>query len=186
MCLSELQLTWCIIYLDGIMFLPRPLGAPAMVVGHLSKTKKAKPKLKPNKCEFFYTEIAFLGHVVSREGVRTDEQKTKAVHDWPKPNTVTEVCNLIGLPTTIGDSSGPMQKLLTCYISLFWVTMQIKEISGCNKIEACQTTLMKIKDLCCLAPVLAFANFSKPFTLHMDVRGIGLGAVLYQELEAKE
>ena len=52
--------------------------------------------------------------------------------------------------------------------------------------EAYQTAFMKIKDLFCLAPVLTFADFSKPFTLHMDASGIELGAMLYQELEAKE
>ena len=52
--------------------------------------------------------------------------------------------------------------------------------------EACQITFMKIKDLCCSATILAFADFSKPFTLHIEASGIGLGAMLYQELEAKE
>ena len=40
--------------------------------------------------------------------------------------------------------------------------------------EACQTAFAKIKDICCLAPVLVFADFSKPFTLHTDGSGIGL------------
>ena len=52
--------------------------------------------------------------------------------------------------------------------------------------EACQTAFMNMKDLCCSSPVLVFADFSKPFTMHMDASGIGLGAVLYQEFEVKE
>ena len=44
----------------------------------------------------------------------------------------------------------------------------------------CQQGFDDLKKLCTMAPVLAYANFSKPFKLHTDVCGMGLGAVLYQ------
>ena len=50
----------------------------------------------------------------------------------------------------------------------------------------CQKVFQDIKDLCCCAPVLVFADFSKPFILHTDASGVGLGAVLYKEQEGKE
>ena len=34
---------------------------------------------KFNKCEFFFTEVRFLGHVVSASGVSVDQEKVKAV-----------------------------------------------------------------------------------------------------------
>ncbi|KAH0773626.1 hypothetical protein KY290_010763 [Solanum tuberosum] len=47
-----------------------------------------RPKLyaKSSKCEFLLTSIAFLGHVVSREGVMVDPQKIEAVKNWVRPN----------------------------------------------------------------------------------------------------
>ena len=40
-----------------------------------------------------------------------------------------------------------------------------------------------LKTLCTMAPILAYANFTKPFKLHTDACGTGLGAVLYQTWE---
>ena len=44
----------------------------------------------------------------------------------------------------------------------------------------CQQAFDDLKTLCTTAPILAYANFSKPFKLHTDACGTGLGAVLYQ------
>ena len=43
-----------------------------------------------------------------------------------------------------------------------------------------------LKVLCTSAPILAFADFTKPFKLHTDVSTIGLGAILYQEQDGKD
>ena len=47
----------------------------------------------------------------------------------------------------------------------------------------CQQAFDDLKTLCTTAPILAYANFSKPFKLHTDACGTGLGAVLYQTRE---
>ena len=47
----------------------------------------------------------------------------------------------------------------------------------------CQQTFDDLKKLCTMAPILACANFTKPFKLHTDTGGTGLGAVLYQTWE---
>ena len=41
-------------------------------------------------------KINYLGHVVGQEGVSTDPDKIKAVTEWPRPTTVTEVRSLLG------------------------------------------------------------------------------------------
>ena len=47
----------------------------------------------------------------------------------------------------------------------------------------CQQAFDDLKTLCTMAPILAFAGFTKPFKLHTDGCGTGLGAVLYQTRE---
>ena len=68
--LGELNLTYCIIYLDDVI-----------VFGHTEEEhldhlwvvlecfREFNLKLKPSKCSFFQTEIMFLAHHVSKEGI---------------------------------------------------------------------------------------------------------------------
>ena len=47
--------------------------------------------------------------------------------------------------------------------------------------EECQEAFNKLKQLCSETPILAYANYKKPFKLHTDASENGLGAVLYQQ-----
>jgi hypothetical protein len=46
---------------------------------------------KFSKCEFWLTEVQFLGHVVSSEGISMDPSKVREVLDWKPPRTVHQV-----------------------------------------------------------------------------------------------
>ena len=52
---------------------------------------------KISKCEFWLDQVAFLGHVVSKDGIQVDPKKIEAIIDWPRPTTVTEVRSFLGL-----------------------------------------------------------------------------------------
>ena len=47
--------------------------------------------------------------------------------------------------------------------------------------EECQIAFEKLKDLCTSTPILAYADYRKPFQLQTDASDLGLGAVLYQK-----
>ena len=47
--------------------------------------------------------------------------------------------------------------------------------------EKCQSAFEHLKQLCSQTPILAYANYQKPFKLHTDASENGLGAVLYQK-----
>jgi len=52
---------------------------------------------KQSKCEFWLDYIAFLGHMISKEGISVHPNKIQAVKDRPIPRTVTEIKSFIGL-----------------------------------------------------------------------------------------
>ena len=47
-------------------------------------------------------------------------------------------------------------------------------------MQECEEAFLKHQQCCCNTPILAYADYSKPFKLHTDASELGLGAVLYQ------
>ena len=52
---------------------------------------------KDSKCDFWFQSIAFLGHIVSSEGIRVDSQKIEAVKQWPRPTSTIDIRSFLGL-----------------------------------------------------------------------------------------
>ena len=52
---------------------------------------------KLSKCQFWHDSVAFLGHIVSAEGVSVDPQKVEAILNWKPPMSVTEIRSFLGL-----------------------------------------------------------------------------------------
>ena len=52
---------------------------------------------KLSKCQFWLDSVAFLGHIVSAEGVSVDPQKVEAILNWKPPTSVTEIRSFLGL-----------------------------------------------------------------------------------------
>ena len=91
-CLGDLNMTWCVVYLDDIIvFSDNPKDHIVRLEAVFKKLASAGLKLKPSKCFFFKEEIDYLGHLVSGKGVATSPKKIKAVTKWPVPQTVYDV-----------------------------------------------------------------------------------------------
>ena len=52
---------------------------------------------KFSKCEFWLTEVRFLGHVVSTSGVSVDPEKVEAIMSWEISKSVFKICSFLGL-----------------------------------------------------------------------------------------
>ena len=95
-CLGDLNLTWCIIYLDDVVvYAPTVAEHLIRLEAVFQKFKEAGLKLIPSKYELFKKSIAYLGHFVSEEGVETDPKKIVAVLDWPRAHNVHTVRNFL-------------------------------------------------------------------------------------------
>ena len=91
-CLGELNMNWCIVYLDDIIiFSDTKEEHLKKLEAVFQKLCAAGLKLKPSKCFFFREEIEYLGHVVSGKGISTNPKKIEAVSKWPTPKTVYDV-----------------------------------------------------------------------------------------------
>ena len=96
-CLGDLNLHWCIIYLDDIVIFSKNLASHLeRLEAVFQKLEKAGLKLKSSKCELFWWQIAYLGHVIFTQGVATDKGKIDAIKNWPTPSNVTEAWSFLG------------------------------------------------------------------------------------------
>ena len=189
-CLGELNMNWCIVYLDDIIIFSDTKEE------HLKRLEAVFPKLcaaglklKPSKCFFFKEEIEYLGHVVSGKGISINPKKIEAVSKWPTPRTVYDVRSFLGFVgyyrrfiKNFSSITKPMREVIT------GLENQSKRAAKKTYIEwtdAADTAFEHLKAMCVSTPILAYPNYQLPFTLHTDSSTDGLGAVLYQKQDGK-
>ena len=95
--LGELNLTYCIIYLDDVII----FGHTEEHLEHLQVVfecfREFNLKLKPAKCSFFQTEIVYLVHHISSEGIHPSKENVCAIEEFPMLETYTQVRAFYGL-----------------------------------------------------------------------------------------
>ena len=122
-----------------------------------------------------------MGHIVSKDGIETNPKKITAIREWPIPKTVTEVQSFLGF-------TNYYRKFIPKYAHIAQTINQLVSGENTNKKKTlvewtaeCQQAFEPLKQLCSQTPILAYANYKKPFKLHTDASENGLGAVLYQK-----
>jgi hypothetical protein len=63
----------------------------------LERLRQFNLKIEPDKCELLTTELSYLGHVVTSEGVKPDPLKGKAFKEFPTPRNTKDVKSFLGL-----------------------------------------------------------------------------------------
>ena len=90
--------TRCFVYLDDVIIFGETLQEHHERLREIfERLRQFNLKIEPDKCEFFKTELNYLGHVVTSEGVKPDPQKVKAISDFPTPRNATDVKSYLGL-----------------------------------------------------------------------------------------
>ena len=59
-------------------------------------------KLNKSKCQIAVNELVFLGHVISRDGIKADPKKIHAISNLPQPASKTELQNFFGMLNYLG------------------------------------------------------------------------------------
>lgn len=123
---------------------------------------------------FILTSLSFLGFVVSEHGLQVDEEKIKAIQEWPTLSTIGHVRSFHGLASFyrrfVRDFSTIAAPL----------TAIIKKNVSFSSGEAQEAAFNTLKDHLTQAHVLALPNFEVMFEVECDASGLGIGVVLHQ------
>ena len=174
--LGELNLTYCVIYLDDVI-----------VFGHMEEEhleclhmvfkrfQEFSLKLKPSKCSFFQSEIVYLAHHISQRGILPSQENVQAVQEFPMPKTYMQVCVFCGL-------AGHYRRFIKGFANiacpLYDVLGKEVKMGPVDLPPKAWETVGILKGKVQTVPVLVFPDFDKPFLLEMDASKEGLGAVL--------
>ena len=163
-------------YLDDIIVFGE---SPMECVGHLrvvfDRIREANLKLKPKKCEFFKTELLYLGHIVSGTGIRCDPKKIEAVKNWAVPRTIRQTRSFLG---TVNYYHRFIENFAHHAQALFAVCGKRKKFEW---TEECQTAFETLRQKLIEAPVMAYPLNEGRYILDTDASGFAIGGVLSQE-----
>ena len=150
------------------------------------KLRRHGLKIEAAKCKFFQSQVSYLGHIVSAEGVSSDRAKPEAVAKWPTPRTLKELRSFLGFASYYRRFVAGFAQIAT---PLHKLVAEVSE--GAKKKKAaiskdlwegkCQESFDALRHALTTASVLAYPDYTKPFVVETDASDKGLGAVLSQK-----
>ena len=181
-CLGELNLTYCLVYLDDVIIFSdteeEHLHRMRVV---FDRFREHGLKLKPSKCDMFRNEINYLAHHVSKNGVLPSKKNLEAIAECSPPDTYTKIKAFVGL---VGHYRRFIKGFAHIAAPLYDLTSgenKDKKKEHVDLTPEAREAFDTLKVAYLQAPILAFPDFDKPFLLEMDASGKGLGAVLSQK-----
>ncbi|CAJ0589399.1 unnamed protein product [Cylicocyclus nassatus] len=143
----------------------------------LGKIEIIGMKLKASKCEFAKEEIKFLGFILSKEGIRPNPDKTKAIDDYPQPTNPTDVKSFLGMCSFF-------RRFVHNFAAIAALIALTKKNTPFEWTPQCEEAMNRLKEALTSAPILAAPRLGKPFIIETDSSAKGIAGVLKQEQKA--
>jgi hypothetical protein len=129
---------------------------------------------KLSKCEFWLKKVAFLGHILTANGVAVDLEKVEAISHWQQSTNVSEVRSFLRLA-----------KYYRRFIEGFFrIARPMTDLLKRNKkftwTKSCEKSFQELKKILTIAPVLTLLEIHQGFVIYCDASRQGLGCVLMQ------
>ncbi|KAE8688339.1 putative Enhancer of rudimentary protein [Hibiscus syriacus] len=114
----------------------------------LQTLREKKLYVKLSKYEFWFTEVTFLGYIVSTECIRVNPRKIQAIVDWQPPKNISEVQSFFGL-------TGYYRRFVKNFsILALSLTKLLRNDMPFVWMEKCQKSFEKLKRIVTEAPIL--------------------------------
>ncbi|GBG87127.1 hypothetical protein CBR_g44584 [Chara braunii] len=165
-----------IVYFDDILIFNKTVEEH---VAHLDKVlsllRQHKFKINGEKCEFGCTRVLYLGHEIFAEGLKPDDAKVASIHDWPHPQSVTEMRSSLGMTSYYRNFvknysivAAPLTDLTRLDTPWEWT-------------ERCEAAFRHLKHALTHYEVLKLPDPDKSFIVTTDASQYGIGVVLAQQ-----
>jgi hypothetical protein len=145
-----------------------------------TRLRDANMKASLSKCEWCRTQLTYLGHIITKEGIKVDPSKVEAVSNLPEPKSVLDVESFLGKVNYYSKFIPEFSKIGKPLFDL--KLKRAKWDFGPDQLNA----FNELKRKLCEAPVLKHPDFERPFIVNTDASGYGIGAVLSQNFEDGE
>jgi len=141
----------------------------------LNSLQNAKLQVKLSKCKFGRTKVNFLGHTVSKEGVKPNIEKVEAIMKMQPPIEIQGLQRFLGMTSYY-------RRFIKDYAKIAEPLNRLLKTGSIFKWDQyCQQAFETLKERLMTAPILVFPDFRKPFKLITDASDFALGAVLAQK-----
>ena len=173
--LGELNLTYCIIYLDDVIVFG------CMEEEHLEHLHmvferfcELNLKLKPSKCSFFQSKFVYLAHHISQRGILPSRENVRVVQEFLMPKTYMQVRAFCGLAGHYRRFIKGFANIACLLYNMLGKEVKMGQVDLPPKArEAVAVLKGKVQSM----PVL----FEKPLLLETNASKEGLGAMLSQK-----
>lgn len=186
-CIGELHLKDCLIHLHDIIIYSDTVESHFQrLEAVFRRLEMYHLKIKGSQCEFFRTQVQYLGHIAGCRGIETDPDKIKVLKEYLIRRSIKDLGSFLGF-------SGYFRRFIKDYAQIARLLNDMltgiptnrsdrksKEQSFFSWGPEAKTAFDTLIEKLTTAPVLEYADYSCPFILNVDASTSGLDAVLYQ------
>ena len=156
-------LTFAMTYLDNIIIFSNSEEEHLL---HLEEVfhglRKAGLKMKCSKCDFFKSQIHYLGHLIFEDGIHSLPDKLNNIKNMLVLKYTKEIKQFLGV-------TGYYRKFVPRFADISRpLTRLTKNKTVFNRTPECQKSFDLLKPYLCGEPILKYADTSKPYTLYTD------------------
>jgi len=161
--------SYLLVYLDDIICVSE---SPEQHLNHLrsifKKIRGANLKLHPKKCNFFQTEVKYLGFIFNSDGVKSDPEKTAIIRNYPTPKKIKDIRAFLGMTNffrryikNYANLCYPLYRLLKKDVPFLWTDKEEQSFNA-------------LKNALSSPPILALPDLTQEMILTTDVSDLSV------------